>query len=63
MHLNKYIHLNCLVQFILLKGNNMQTSLSETLRRHPFKNRYFAHLFEVVKFVEPFVLEFEPASF
>ena len=26
IHLNKYIHLNCLVQFILLKGNNKQTS-------------------------------------
>ena len=46
IHLNKYIHLNCLVQFILLKGNNTQTSLSEALRRHLFINRYFAHLFE-----------------
>ena len=61
IHLNKYIHLNCLVQFILLKGNNTQTSLSEALRRHPFVNRSFAHLFEVDKFVEPFVLE--PAFF
>ena len=61
IHLNKYIHLNCLVQFILLKGNNTQTSLSEALRRHPFVNRSFVHLFEVDKFVEPFVLE--PAFF
>ena len=61
IHLNKYIHLNCLVQFILLKGNNTQTSLSEALRRHPFINRYFVHLFEVVRFVELFVLE--PAFF
>ena len=61
IHLNKYIHLNCLVQFIPLKGNNTQTSLSEALRLHPFINRYFAHLFEVVKFVAPFDLE--PASF
>ena len=45
----------------LLKGNNTQTSLSEALRRHPFVNRSFAHLFEVDKFVEPFVLE--PAFF
>ena len=61
IHLNKYIHLNCLVQFILLKGNNTQTSLSEALWRHSFINRYFVHLFEVVRFVEPFVLE--PAFF
>ena len=61
IHLKKYSHLNGLVQFVLLKGNNTQASRSEALRRHPFINRYFAHLFEVVKFVEPFVLE--PAFF
>ena len=62
IHLNKYIHLNCLVQFILLKGNNTQTSLSEALRRHPSLTGISRICSKKVdKFVEPFVLE--PAFF